>query len=168
MNSASELEIGDYREASDINNKFRGWETYMAFVTFSDGNVSQIIFGHGLGKMIDLGTYLFFADAYRRYIPVLHNGYMYALVKTGIVGILCYLFYSIYIIRFAIKRLKLSDIKKSFQPLFLIGTLISIDISNIVTSSFYNPSFELLGIICGTFIYYLTNSDKAVLYNKKS
>ena len=155
LNSSTELSVGDYSNLSEMNAKYRGWESYRAFFTFVEGKPFQIIIGHGAGKMIDLGTYFYLAGDYRRYIPVLHNGYMYALVKTGIIGLLCNLIYFIYVLRYASKNNSFIDTKSNFLPLLLIGLIISIFISNIVVAGLYNPALELLGLLCGSVFYYI-------------
>lgn len=160
LNSGKEISIGDYTDPSDRNSKYRGWESYRAYATYIEGNAVQLIIGLGAGKMINLGSSFFLAGEYRHYIPILHNGYMYALVKAGILGVICYLFYFIYIFRFARKKLELSNIQNNFQPLFLIGLISSIYVTNIVVASLYNTSFELLGLICGVLFYYLNDSIK--------
>lgn len=163
LDSTTELKIGDYNNFSDQNNKYRGWETYRAFITYSEGNTFQLIFGHGAGKMIDLGTYFNLSKDESetvRYIPILHNGYLYALVKAGMIGIICYLFYFIYFVRDTIKKLAQNDIQINFQSYFLIGILISIYFCNVIISGLYNTTVELLGVISGSLFYHLLNSQK--------
>ncbi|MGC3977978.1 MAG: hypothetical protein QM751_06935 [Paludibacteraceae bacterium] len=65
----------------------------MAIDTYADGNFLELFFGKGLGQLIDLKMYIELAGTDWRYIPVLHNGYAYILVKTGIIGVLFFVIF---------------------------------------------------------------------------
>lgn len=91
INSVDEVLFRDYSEMRDINQHWRGFESYRAMKDFQDGSVFEKIFGQGLGATVDLGFYMQLGGNEFRYIPVLHNGYMYVLVKFGLIGLLLYL-----------------------------------------------------------------------------
>ncbi len=115
--------------------------------------------GHGAGKRIDLGTDFFLDNQYWRYIPVLHNGFLYILVKTGILGLLLYIIYFINIIKLTLGQIASVDIQTKFQRLLLFGAICSLYISNFVISGLFNSGVELLGILGGAMIYYISNPD---------
>lgn len=51
-------------------------------------------FGEGLGALVDLGLFESLTRDPRdavRFIPIFHNGYVFVLVKAGLVGIALYL-----------------------------------------------------------------------------
>jgi hypothetical protein len=92
--STEELGVRDYRSRADINDNWRGFETYRAVDSWADGPPWQLVLGRGFGAQVDLGLFQNFTSDPRgavRFIPVFHNGYVYLLVKTGLVGIALYL-----------------------------------------------------------------------------
>ena len=94
--SVTEVAISDYEDMSDINLNWRGFESYRAYLTYLDGSLFEKAFGQGFGAMVDLGFDMPLggdASISFRYIPVIHNGYMYLLVKYGLIGVLIYLYY---------------------------------------------------------------------------
>lgn len=91
--SGSEVTVQDYDNMRDINLNWRGFESYRALVDFGEGTYFQKIFGQGLGATVDIGFNMNLGGREFRYIPVLHNGYMYLLVKIGIIGLLVYLYF---------------------------------------------------------------------------
>lgn len=91
-NSMTEIAISDYSTAQDINTNWRGFETFQALMSYANsGPVGQAI-GQGFGALVDIGFYMTLGESERRYIPTLHNGYAYVLVKFGVVGILLYFY----------------------------------------------------------------------------
>lgn len=91
LRSAQELTIADYRDQQSINDNFRGFETARAYKDYVDGGELRWLGGRGFGHFVDLGVYLFLGEGPMRYIPVLHNGILYVLVKTGALGLILYL-----------------------------------------------------------------------------
>lgn len=92
-NSIQEVSTSEFNSMRDINTRYRGFEAYQAMTTYWEGNLFQLMIGQGLGSMVDLGTEitLVHGEPPFRYIPILHNGYMYLLVKTGLLGLLVFL-----------------------------------------------------------------------------
>lgn len=93
MSSLSEIAFENYTEMRDINLHWRGFESYRALVDFQAGSIGQKLFGQGLGSTVDLGFYMNLGGGTFRYIPILHNGYMYVLVKFGLVGLIIVLYW---------------------------------------------------------------------------
>ncbi len=91
--SVDELEMRDFSRGQ-IDDNWRGYETHRAVQTWSAGGPWQQVVGRGFGAQVDLGLFQNLSRNPRdavRFIPVLHNGYAYVLVKTGLVGIALYL-----------------------------------------------------------------------------
>jgi hypothetical protein len=152
QNSLVEMKGGNYSDAEDINTKYRGFETYRALETYLNGNLLNYFFGHGLGKMVDLKSEVKLGEE-RRFIPVLHNGFMYILVKTGVIGLCFYiLFYFKIIIRFFKK-----EGHKIYKFLFsnMVACIGFLFFSNFVIYAFFNLETELVYIYFGALIYYL-------------
>jgi hypothetical protein len=89
--SFREIVVKEYTTYRDININWRGHETWRALETYKSGNLAQKIKGHGFGAVVKLNMTMILAGEEFTEIPILHNGYAYILVKTGIIGILCYL-----------------------------------------------------------------------------
>jgi hypothetical protein len=84
----------DRQSVAEANANWRGYETARAWATWSGGQPWQWLFGQGFGVQVDLGYFQNLTRNPReaaRFIPVLHNGYAYLLVKTGLAGVVCYL-----------------------------------------------------------------------------
>jgi len=94
-NTFRELAISDYQDMGDINLNYRG------FVTFQSSSLKQQILGNGFGSLLDLGVTLNLAGIDYQAIPVLHNGYAYILLKTGLLGILCYFIFYLKVLKYA-------------------------------------------------------------------
>ena len=92
--SADELSVQDYSTRLDINTNWRGYETSRALDSWKQAGLAKQVFGQGFGAQVDLGLFQNLSTDSRgavRFIPIFHNGYVYLLVKTGVVGVLLYL-----------------------------------------------------------------------------
>ena len=85
--SNKELTIQDFTSMQDISDNYRGYETARTLNDYFAGTPHEMVFGRGFGHLTDLGVYIL--DM--RYIPIMHNGIAYVLLKTGIVGLLLFL-----------------------------------------------------------------------------
>jgi hypothetical protein len=130
--STKEITISDYKNMTDINSNWRGFETFKALVTFLSGNTKQKIIGQGFGAQVDLGFTMTLSGVNFSEIPILHNGYAYVLVKTGIAGILCYLFFYFNLLRISIKSSISVNHEQTVLSKLLFGVLLSIMLSMFV------------------------------------
>lgn len=89
--SFREVDSSNFDNMSDVNTRWRAYEALMGLKTYLQGNPIQFIVGQGLGTQVDLGMVMPLGDADMQYIPILHNGYVYLLVKTGVLGLLLFL-----------------------------------------------------------------------------
>jgi O-antigen ligase len=76
---------------ADLNRFWRSYEAYRGLQVVQAGTPAQAVLGRGLGARLDLGLYQLLDGEYRRHIPVLHNGFLYVVLKTGLAGLLAYL-----------------------------------------------------------------------------
>lgn len=166
MGSFSEVSIGQYTSEQDINMQYRGYESFMALKGYTEGDTKNWIFG-GLGKLIDLKTFVRLGeDTDFQFIPVLHNGWLYILVKTGIVGIMVYaaVFLSLIIINWR----KYADntgppIIRLFAAL-AVGCIISLLLTNYIVTAFFNVEMSVLMITLG---YSYLNFNSLVFKQKE-
>lgn len=155
QHSATEVAIQNYDDMRDINLNWRGFESYRAVVDFESGTYIQQLIGQGLGATVDLGFEMLLGGGYFRYIPTLHNGYMYVLVKFGILGLLIYLYF---LFRLILIRRLLGNVIFSAQQLILsrllIGLSWSLFLTTFVIAGPFNKStmistLVLIGVILG-------------------
>ena len=155
LNIFYETSFGNYSTRVEINEKWRGYESYRALLTFRNGNWFEYIFGQGFGTLIDLDYKIRLGENNFWEIPILHNGYLYLLVKTGFVGVFCYLFF-LYKLFFVKNSFLVSN--TSIIPIIRGGALILI-LSTYVNAGIYNKSaFIPLLLIIGSF-YHFYNAD---------
>lgn len=97
-NTLREIAFDDTATLREIHTNFRGFESAQALKQVMDGTPVQILFGQGFGTMIDLGIFIPLGSVEGgmpvavRMIPVLHNGYLYVLVKGGVLAVAAYLY----------------------------------------------------------------------------
>lgn len=145
-------EISANQELDDENIylNFRGYETLMAIDTYMQGDFFEKFFGHGLGKLIDLKMDVYLGGSEWQFIPVLHNGYAYLLVKAGVVGVF---FFFLFLLRSIILSKSIFH-RNNILSLFLLASVFSIYIVNYVVSAFFNMEFILLMIVIGSLLQY--------------
>ncbi len=91
--SLEEVTREGFDSPRDVANFWRAYESIQAWRAYADGRPMEFLLGHGFGKTVDLGRNMPFLgdDRLIRSIPVLHNGYLYLLLKTGALGLVLYL-----------------------------------------------------------------------------
>jgi len=103
--SVDELTVSEYTDLRSININWRGYETARALRTYRDGSPAQWLLGQGFGAQVDLGLFMPLGTGARgervpvRFVPILHNGYAYLLVKGGIVAVALYLYFLFWLFR---------------------------------------------------------------------
>jgi hypothetical protein len=85
--SFTEIAVQDYTTMPDINENWRGFETYKALQTYLQGTAKEKVVGRGLGTAVDLGFEMKLGGGTFERITNLHNGYAFLLVKTGPFGL---------------------------------------------------------------------------------
>jgi hypothetical protein len=124
--SVTEIAVDDYTTAKDINANWRGFETYRVIDSFLSGNLLQMSIGQGAGALVDLGITMKLGEGEYRYIPIFHNGYAYVLIKTGLLGIACYLYFFMRTISSAMRSSISSNREQLFFPRLLLGCVLCI------------------------------------------
>jgi hypothetical protein len=153
LNSFDEISINNGADLSENLSNYRAFETLAAMDTYLTGNGLNYIFGQGFGKLVDLKLEIQLTSESWQFIPLVHNGYMYILVKTGLLGIL---FFLIFIIKFyPSKNSERIPQKHLFLRVILKSLIIFCVISNFVINGFFNLEMQFLLICIGAFFYYL-------------
>lgn len=137
----------DKENHADLWDHWRGYEAKQAFALLNQKPSSYLI-GCGYGSLVNLKFYAPLSKDQKgmRYISELHNGYMYILYKTGIVGIILYLFFlvSLYIKIY---------FNKSFITVFISIIGLSFIFTTLVTVGI-NNSNEALIFILGALLFF--------------
>jgi len=137
--SIKEMKVRNYVNIKDINHHWRGYESFMAQKYYLEGNTAQYFVGRGFGSLVDIGLYMKLGgEEYLRYIPILHNGYFYILVKTGMAGILVYmsLFASLILYGKSFENSTYEDAK--LAGLLLVSLSIAFLLTTMVVTGLFN------------------------------
>ena len=157
LHSLQEIRIKDYSSFEDINTNWRGFETARAIESYATGRPDEWLLGRGFGHLVDLGFYMNLShreDEATRYIPILHNGYAYLLVKTGLVGLLAYLVFLWWLIKIGSREAALPSREfisegRLIAALAVIVLLTTSLISGLFNLSDFVPLEILLGALLG-------------------
>ena len=140
---SSEFNLDDKRYLYD---HWRGYEASMALNQLKGLN---IVFGNGFGALVDLGITIDLGGTYFRYIPILHNGYIYVLFKTGIIGLF---FYIVFFLNLFLKfNKKYNDVSLNSISSIVLALVIFFALSSFVISGIYNQS-DLIALLFGGFL----------------
>ncbi len=146
----------------DLDNKaalwdhWRAYEAYCAFESLNESPVNYIN-GKGFGALVDLKFPAPLSDEGNlRYIPILHNGYVFVLYKTGIMGLLLYLVFLFYLYYQAYQKTENIEIK-------IFGNLLSatsayIIFSSLIITGLYNKEEEI-ALLLGVFLFLKSNAN---------
>ncbi|MBC7490512.1 MAG: O-antigen ligase family protein [Glaciimonas sp.] len=91
--STEELTVENYDDLKSININWRGYETSRALIYYSSGNPMNWLVGYGFGAQVDLGLMMPLGSGPRgertpiQFVPILHNGFAYLLVKGGAIAV---------------------------------------------------------------------------------
>ena len=137
----------DRENHEDLWDHWRGYEAKRALALLQE-NPSGIIYGLGYGSLVNLKFYAPLSDDKKgmRYISELHNGYVYMLYKTGIIGLFLYLFflYTLYIKIYY---------NKNFITLFISGFAASFFITTLVTVGINNKNDTII-LVIGALLFF--------------
>lgn len=122
-----------------IVNNWRGYESSISRQVFISGTPMDKIFGFGFGKLVPvMYSDLVGVPLSEGGITILHNGFYFNLIKTGIVGIALYVIYFLNII---FKNRKKLSSKTIIQP-FAIAISLGFLVSTLVITGFFQRNFD--------------------------
>jgi len=146
----------DRENHADLWDHWRAYEAKRAIALMHE-SPSSFIFGTGYGSLVNLKFFAPITGEPKgiRYISELHNGYIYVLYKTGIVGLLIYLFLVIRWYRFIY-------IRKGFITILISGIAIIYLFSTITITGLYNGR-DIIIFILGALLHFVGNPSKVNL-----
>ena len=136
--SLVELIPQDAQSQTDLNLNWRGFESLMGLKAFLSGSDLQRIIGQGFGSTVDLGLVMQLGGRDFDRIPVLHNGYVYVLVKTGVAGLALYFLWLALLGIRAVRSAVSSDLANSLAGRVLISAVLYAAAATLVVTGAFN------------------------------
>ena len=99
----TEIVPSNYHDYEDISYNWRGYESYRGLTAFLAGDNLSILIGQGFGAKVYLGLEIELAGTNYEDVSIIHNGYIYLLLKTGVVGLILF---AVFILRLLILGLR--------------------------------------------------------------
>jgi len=151
--SLKEISAPEFSDKVEIIRSFRGYEVYRGIQAFMKASPWEQLGGQGFGSSIDLGFQVQLAGVEHTHIQWLHNGYIYALLKAGIVGLILYLWFLFKPLRIAypLRSENHSDARCARRLLASIGfglLYTSLVFGGFFTKSYLLPLLFLIGSLC--------------------
>lgn len=152
VHSFKEISVNNFTTYKEINLNYRGFEAYRALQTYSNGNPLELMFGQGLGKLVDLNTQVYLDGKLWNEVPVIHNGFFFILVKTGALGIIFILLFFFNIASIGFKRYRFNNREQQFLGVFILACGASLFMTNFVVNGLFNFEMAILILTSGFII----------------
>jgi hypothetical protein len=145
---------------AELWDKWRSYEAKKAVEQVAEKGAFAVLFGSGIGGLVDLEMDFIISGINERQIPIIHNGYAFVYFKAGLLGIFLYL---LFIARLYSKTYAKST-KKGYSETMnnLVGGFaLFLFFISLVISGIYNVN-SLFPIILGYFlcVNHVTNLNK--------
>lgn len=137
----------DRENHKDLWDHWRGYEAKRAFALL-EKNPSSYVFGTGYGSLVNLKFYAPLSGDKKgmKYISELHNGYIYLLYKTGIVGLFVYFF-------FLYRLYKRAYVTPTFTTVIISAFGIIYVFSTLTITGTFNAR-DIMIILLGSLLYF--------------
>jgi hypothetical protein len=122
---------------ADINVDWRGYEALMAYTQTIKKGPRAIFFGNGFGSLVDLKITMKLGDEYFRFVPKLHNGYAQLFFKTGLLSIIFFISFSIFLY-VRVKKVRFLDNKFLELKKIILASIICIILTTSTIAGIYN------------------------------
>lgn len=134
---------------------WRGYEAGRA-ISLMDKQPESYVFGTGHGSLVDLKFFAPLTGEKKgiRYISELHNGYVYLLYKTGIIGLLIYI---ILLFKWYFRINK----GLSFERVVISATGLGYFCTTLIITGAYNPRDVIIFLLGGMF-YFAEKKDNNI------
>ena len=163
-NSLNEMFIQEFDGYESIINNWRAYEVFEVFNTMVQAPLINQIFGYGFGMLVYLEMGLLLSNIELNYIPIFHNGFAYVFVKTGLVGVLIFIFFGVNLLLKAKKRLSDSGISK-VAFILLLGSVLTVYFTTLVVNGFFSGESFYFILFIG-YLYELICSNNLQYENK--
>ncbi len=148
----------------DINSKdrrilWKHWRAYEAHMVYAEVAKDNLYWtGQGFGSTVDIGFEAKLDGEMTQHLSLTHNGFAYLYLKTGLLGLLIYMFMALYLYSFAY-----APTKKSLPNLgnkLLVACTFYILISSFVVTGIFKPYDMATLLIGGAFAFKQLNSSE--------
>lgn len=139
---------------TNINNHENLWEHWRAFEAAKA--IEQInktkyksgwFVGKGLSSQVDLGFEVLLANEEFRHIPIIHNGYIYVLYKSGLIGLFLYF---VFLFKLYIKcYISTPNDKHKMITNFIAGIALFFFLTSLIITGIYNQNDIIIFILGG-------------------
>jgi hypothetical protein len=146
----------DPRNHKRIFDRWRAYEAKMALEKMQ-GNYLNYFIGKGFGSLVDLKFKAPLNSEGMRYVPIIHNGYVYIFFKTGIIGLLFYLLFLISL--YAQSYKKTYSLNERAIRNLISGVGLYYIFSSLIITGIYNLE-EILSLLLGTILFMLIFTRK--------
>ena len=145
----------DRENHKDLWDHWRGYEANRAFALMKQSPSSYLV-GTGFGSLIDLKFNSPLGDQKKglRYISEIHNGYVFVLYKTGIIGLLLLL---IFLINLYLKGYH----RKNFISIMISSISVTYFFTTLTITGIFNKR-DIIILLLGAFLYYGTKNEQIV------
>lgn len=136
------------RDKRSLWEHWRAYEAQKAIEQLNENGIKAWVFGMGYGPPILLGTEVWLDGKEVTEVSSIHNGFIYVLFKTGIIGLMLYLSFILYIF-IAFQKFRLNQSNSIFNKL-LVATSLYMMFNSFVITGFFRPgefSIFLYGIL---------------------
>lgn len=143
----TKIDVNDWK---DFHDNYRSYENIQTIKQVPRDGMKPLWFGKGVGSTIDLKTKVELQGETLRFIPYMHNGFMTAFLKSGLVGLL-FLILSIF---YLFRVVKSQDARTTTLQRIFVGTGLFLILSNWVFMGLFFPS-ESKSILIGVLFFML-------------
>ncbi|MBO0330935.1 O-antigen ligase family protein [[Muricauda] lutisoli] len=136
---------------AELWDKWRSYEAKLAIEQVLNDRSSTLVFGKGIGALVDLKDDFMLNGKLERKIPTIHNGYAFVFFKSGILGLSLY-FFVVIILYLKAYSLKSANAISIATNNLLSGFGLYLMFTTLVVAGLYNTNSTvplILGFILG-------------------
>lgn len=165
--SLDEISVQDYTDFKSINENWRGYETARALKMYYSGSPIEWLFGHGFGAQVDLGLAMPLGGVpgeqqeLKRFIPILHNGYAYLLVKGGAVATLLFGYFLYWLYSISVRPIAFGTDQSCSAPARVLqAVVLTLAVTTWIVSGVFNKLDMFPFILAAGFLLAATTSSR--------
>lgn len=155
----------DRENHKELWDHWRGYEAKRAFELMNE-NPSSYIFGTGFGSLVNLKFKAPVGEQDMKYISRLHNGYVFVLYKTGIVGLLLLLIFLISLYSKIYNYFK-NNTQKTFINRLISSLGLFYLFTSLIITGIYIPRDAVIFLLGGLLSFNLLESNSKNVIDQK-